>query len=380
MRSALLFAAAFFWVAGVTNAGADELARLNAQIMNNPTSVELNLRYAQAAEQEGDYGKALAAYERVLDAEPGNGAALSGELRSAAKMLPNTFEMFTEIGSGYESNPHNFANMKHGEGEIFARALFKDDRTIGDQRWRTTGFFAGNLYQDSSDLGYGYAGLATGPLYLVSPSLSWHPSIGAGAAYFDHHYFYSEVFASSIVEGNYQLTNYTVRARLGYRSYDDFFPSTSGFFADLTGKFSRPGVIMSDDLVVFSPWVRWSGIRTTDNLNNLVSPDDFLTGRYGEAGARLEYYKPVAAWVTASVNYSYLDRIYASAIDSGGNKVDRRDQIGAPGAALIFKNRFGGAETKGSIRLDYRYERDDSNTQLGSYTNHVGTITFFNRY
>src|SRR5262249_731025 len=118
MRSALLFTAAFFLMAGTASAGADELARLNAQIMNNPTSVELNLRYAEAAEAQGDYGKALAAYERVLDAEPGNGAALRGELRAAARMLPNTFEMFTEIGSGYESNPHNFATGRHGEGEL----------------------------------------------------------------------------------------------------------------------------------------------------------------------------------------------------------------------------------------------------------------------
>jgi hypothetical protein len=379
MRSALLLTAAIFLMAGTANASQDELARLNAQIMNNPTSVELNLRYAQVAEEEGDYGKALAAYERALDADPGNGTAQRGQLRAAARMLPNTFEMFTELGSGYESNPHNFANTKHGEGEIFARALFKDDRTLGDTRWRTTGFFAGNIYQDSSDLGYGYAGLATGPVYLLSPSLSFHPSIGAGASYFDHHFFYSEVFASSIIEGNYQLTNYTVRLRGGYRSYDDFFPSSNGFFADLTGKFSHPGVITSDDLVVFSPWLRWSGVDTIDNLNTLVSPDDFLTGRYGEVGARLEYYKPIVDWMTASVNYSYLDRIYASAIDSGGNKVNRRDQIGAPGAALIFRNKFG-AENKGSVRVDYRYERDDSNTQLGSYTNHVGTITFFNRY
>jgi hypothetical protein len=32
------------------------------------------------------------------------------------------------------------------------------------------------------------------------------------------------------------------------------------------------------------------------------------------------------------------------------------------------------------VRFDYRYERDDSNVQLGSYTNHIATLTFFNRY
>ena len=35
---------------------------------------------------------------------------------------------------------------------------------------------------------------------------------------------------------------------------------------------------------------------------------------------------------------------------------------------------------RGDIRFDYGYERDDSNDAFSSYTNHIFTVTFANRY
>jgi hypothetical protein len=34
----------------------------------------------------------------------------------------------------------------------------------------------------------------------------------------------------------------------------------------------------------------------------------------------------------------------------------------------------------GDIRLDYRYERDDSNDPTGSYTDHIVTLTYARRW
>jgi len=362
-------------------AAPDELARLNAQIMNDPRNIELNLAYARAAEAEGDYGKALGAYERVQQYDPGNAEAKSGALRAAAKLLPNTFEVFSEIGAGYESNPENFANGGKGQAVGFARFLLKDERTIGDTRWRTTALFAGNLYSSDSDLNYGYAGAASGPVYAVTPTMTLHPSLGIGGAYFDHHYFYTEAFATALFEGGEGPMNYIVRYRVGYRDYNDFFPSTHGGFADVTAKLLFPAVIAKDDLFVFSPWWRWSGIGAVGDINFLISPDDFRTGRYNEIGARLEYFKPVTDWVTAGINFSALKRYYAQATDDTvfpPTTTDRRDYIYAPGFSLIFRNPY--VTNQSSVRFDYRYERDDSNVPLGSYTNNIATLTFYNRY
>lgn len=379
MKRTLLLVAALVAVSMPVHAAPDELARLNAQIMNDPNNIELNLRYARAAEAAGDYGKAMAAYERVLVLDPGNAEAKNSGTRATNRLLPNTFQVFTEFGGGYESNPQNFAVGKEGQAELFARVLLKDERTLWDTRWRTTALFSGNLYSQDGDLNYGYAGLAFGPVYAVTPTMTFHPSLGVGTSYFDHHSFYNEAFATALFEGSEGLMNYTVRYRIGYRDYNDFFPSTNGGFADITAKFLFPAVLLKDDLFVFSPWWRWSGIGTDGNLSFLVSPDDFRTGRYNEIGARAEYFKPISDWVTAGVNFSALERYYAQAFDGVlGVNVDRRDYVYSPGASLIFRNPY--VTNQSSVRFDYRYERDDSNTKLGSYTNHIGTITLFNRY
>jgi hypothetical protein len=377
----LLVIAALLTVSVPVHAASSELARLNAQIINDPRNIELNLRYARAAEAEGDYGKALAAYERVLSYEPGNAEARKGVARAGARMLPNTFQVFTEAGAGYESNPQNYTNSGRGQAVLFGRMLLKDERTLGDTRWRTTALFAGNLYTRDSDLDYGYAGAAFGPVYAVTPAMTFHPSIGVGGAYFDRRFFYSEVFGTALFEGNTGLMNYVVRYRLGYRSYNDYFPSTNGGFADIVAKLMFPAVLAKDDLFVFSPWWRWSGVGAVDNISMLISPDDFRTGRYNEIGARAEYFKPVTDGVVLGVNFSALQRYYARATDNTGFPpvtVDRRDFIYAPGVSLIIRNPY--VTHQSSVRFDYRYERDDSNVPLGSYTNHITTVTFFNRY
>ena len=86
MRLRLVALATFFLLATPAIAAPDELARLNAQIINNPTDIELNLRYARLAEQRGEPRKALAAYERVLIYDPNNVEAKSGLDRSSGTL------------------------------------------------------------------------------------------------------------------------------------------------------------------------------------------------------------------------------------------------------------------------------------------------------
>jgi hypothetical protein len=379
MRLRLFALAAFILFAVPAVAAADELARLNAQILNDPANVEINLRYARLAEERGEPRKALAAYERVLAYDPNNAEAKSGLERIRVRILPAVTEIFTEFGAGWDSNPHQVPTGRRSDVDLFGRMSVRDERNLWDTRWRTTGLFIGNLYRESSDLDYGYASAAIGPVYAVSPSFTMHPAIGGTVSYFDHHLFYSEAFTSLIFEGYQGGVVQTYRLRGGFRDFDNFFPASQGFFADATAKFAKPELLAAGDLFIFSPWVRWSGVGGTFLVNTptVGVSNDVQLGRYGEGGARVEYYMTLADWLVAGANFSFNQREYAKSPLSAGGFLKRRDDIYSPGASLIFRHVLS---VPGDIRLDYRYERDNSNDPMSSYIDHIVTLTYARRW
>ena len=74
----------------VSPGGLDALARLNQQILKSPTDPALNLQYAALAESLGLTRLALAAYERILMADPNNQAAQAGIDRVRRAIQPST--------------------------------------------------------------------------------------------------------------------------------------------------------------------------------------------------------------------------------------------------------------------------------------------------
>jgi hypothetical protein len=378
MRLGLCALAAFFLFAAPALAAPDELARLNVQIVNDPTNIELNLRYARLAEERGEPRKALAAYERVLVYDSNNAEARRGLERVRANILPAITEIFTEFGGGWDSNPHEVPTGRKSDLDLFGSISIRDERSLWDTRWRTTGLLTGNLYRESGDLDYGYGSLAAGPVYALGSTFTVHPSIGGAASYFDHHLFYSEAFTSLLFEGNQNGVLETYRFRGGYRDFDSFFPASDGFFADATAKFSKPEVFTAGDYAVFSSWVRWSGVGGSflTNTPTVNVSDNVQLGRYGEGGARIEYYMTLADWLVAGANFSYTEREYAQSALSSGGVLKRRDDIYSPGASLIFHNT---QYMPGDIRLDYRYERDNSNDAASSYIDNIVTLAYSRR-
>jgi hypothetical protein len=379
MRLRLFALAVFLILAPPVIAAPDELARLNAQIVNDPTNIELNLRYARVAEESGQPDRALPAYERVLLYDPTNAEARSGLERIRARILPAVTEIFTEFGAGWDSNPHQVPSGRGSDADLFGRVSIRDERTLWDTRWRTTGLLVGNVYKDSGDLDYGYGSAAIGPVYAVGPTFTMHPAIGGSASYFDHHLFYSEAFTSLLFEGNEGGVGQTYRFRGGYRDFDSFFPASDGFFADATAKFAKPNVFADGDLVVFSPWVRWSGVGGSflTNTPTVNVSNDVQIGRYTEGGARFQYYYTLVDWLLAGASISYDERAYAKSMLSTGAFFKRHDSIYSPGASLTFRNL---GTMPGNIRLDYRYERDSSNDPMSSYNDHIVTLTYARRW
>jgi hypothetical protein len=117
-----------------------------------------------------------------------------------------------------------------------------------------------------------------------------------------------------------------------YRSYDDFFPMSNGFYGEARGRAAFPNLLGNASVVVLSPWVLYSDISGA-----VVSPllSDLQPGAYLEGGGKIEAYKSLAEWVIFSANLTFIDRGYrADRVSVTGDK--RRDVLWIPGASLLF--------------------------------------------
>ena len=163
----------------------DQLDALYAQILKHPENSKLNLEFARAAEAAGKTRWALAAYERVTINDPGNAEGQAGLQRIRRKLQPDSSQVTVELGTAVESNPRYYIGPTRTELEGLASAALRDERAINGARWRTTGAVAGQIYSQSGDLNYGYAGLNTGPVLDLFSGISMVPAIGGAAIYYE---------------------------------------------------------------------------------------------------------------------------------------------------------------------------------------------------
>jgi hypothetical protein len=346
----------------VVPVAADELTDVYARIIANPVDTELNLQYALLAEGRGEYRKALAAYERVLINDPANQAGKDGLQRVRRIIEPAVTLTTLEAGAVGESNPLHSADPSEIEGDVFAfaRARIRDERPLDTYRWRTILGVYGELHASETQLNYGNVDVETGPLIdLAGTMMAFRPALGAGAAYFDGRFYYWDVNASATLEGYLQGAHQWVKLRGGYRDFDPSFTTTSGFYADLTGRLALQNIIHDDDVFSISPKLRWSDI---DGLPQ-DGGDEFAPGLYVEAGATFEYSKVINEGLTAALNFRLNQRWYE---DIGGGP--REDFLLSPGAAIVFTGALG---PQADIKLDYRYELNNSNDSDHDWDNHV---------
>jgi hypothetical protein len=373
----LAIAALFLLLLACTGGSrADELSELNEAILNNPQSVELNLRYARLAEQRGDLRKALAAYERVTVNTPSNQEAQQGFRRISRKLQPDTTRYTVEIGGGWESNPARLANGGKADVLGLARAEVKDERRLGEVTWRTIANANGEFYRtQGGELNYAAAGALTGPMSDLTPQVALHTGLGPGIASFGGHLLYQEAVAGFTLESGFWNGIQTGRLRVGFRRYGDFFGGSEGLYADLSERFGFISVLTKNDVVVVTPWLRWSGIEGTP-LN--IPFEETQPGRYWEFGLRGEYFTPLAEWLMVGGSMSVGYRRYADGtILEDGTSVPRRDWTFIPGLAAIFPKLVSQA---GDLRLDYKYEDNRSNVAFDTYVDHQFTSSLIFRF
>jgi len=351
-------------------ASAAELVRLNAEILRHPQDTALNLHYAAVAESLGERRLALAAYERILIYDPQNLAALEGVDRIRRGLQPNTTQYRLALGALYESNPtYAPSGMAQGEGQAFANLNVRDERTVGDVRWRTLADINGIVHGDQNELNYGYAGASTGPIWELLPGVQINPALGAGASYFDDHFFYGEVNASTTFEAYPNGAYESVRVRAAFRDYDTFFvPEQIGGYLDAVGKFTIP-LSIPDMAFSLSPWLRWASIK--GSLGAVANEVTIQPGDYTEIGGQLNGYYSVHDWIIFGANIAVSGRYYWDEVVVGATN-QRQDTTVSPGASIIFPHVF---QYQNTLRFDYTYIHDDSNDPTKSFDDNIVTVT-----
>ncbi len=357
------------------NAATDELSALYTQVMQRPADSDINLRYARAAEASGKLRWAYAAYERVAVNDPSNREAQEGLLRIARRLQPSFTDFLLQAGVSYESNPLYVPTSHTPEAQVFATLGVKDERTVGDLRWRTTGLAAGIDHTRADQLNYGYVGATTGPLFDFIGGTQLHLAVGGGGAYFDQHPWYGEAVARAVVEANAFGAAQSVAFRLAYRDYDSFFPAGQGWYWDVIGRFITPGFLDSQNTLVFSPWVKRGDAPGTIPVSLLqpgVEPANYL-----ESGGRIELFRQVFDGVLLGPTFYALERWYDSNLAAGTINQKRQDFIWSPGATLFLPNFF--ADQVG-LKVEYQYIRDNSNDATASFVDNMITASVVARF
>jgi hypothetical protein len=373
--AAYLMAAAALMVESVAPANADELDTLYSEVLRQPGNPELNLRFAQLAERAGNLRWALSAYERVVLNTPDNAEGLEGLNRVRRALQPNTTLLTVQLGAQYESNPRYYLPPRTPEMQALGSVALLDERNLNGTRWRTNAVVAGIAHAREGDLDYGVASAETGPILDAFPGWAFHPAVGGGAAYFDHRFYYGEAAASGLFENNTGGIYRSVLLRGAYRSYNDFFPSSEGFYFEARGRLAVPNVLGIGSVIIMSPFALWSDISGSASV---VTPiiTDLQPGAYVEAGGRVDLIKGLTDWLVAGVNVAVSMRDYRNDVVATTFE-KRRDWIVSPGATLTFPNLFA---FQTDLRLDYRYLRDRSNDQTKSFNDHIVTASVIARF
>lgn len=361
-------------VAGSSTLRADELDALYQRILREPANTELNLRFAQLAEERGTPRWALMAYERVLLNDPENFAAKLGLMRIKAAMAPNTTVVSVELGTAYESNPMYY--LPGGKSAFLGTGLvtLQDERNINGTRWRTSGALFGQVNSRYSDLTYAYAGGETGPVFYWLPGLSVSPALGGAVGYFNDRFYYGEGSGSLTFEGTYENVFRALRLRAAYRDYDDYFPSQQGWYYEARGRVSVPDILGERTVVAFSPWFVWSDISGTVT-NALVQ--EIQPGAYSEWGGKIEVYKTMTDWLLIGASFSASRRDYRNDAVVGVPGEKRKDTLLLPGAMVLFKGFFW---QHADLRLDYRYLRNNSDDPTKEFDDHLISATAVMRF
>lgn len=344
-------------------ARADELSRLYRQILRDPQNVELNLRYAALAEERGESRKALAAYERILDAEPDNAIARRRLNRINVDLTPSVTRGRLELGVRYETNVREVPAGRRDDFMGFAKLYINDQRAAFGQRWRTDIDAYTDFHGDISSLDYWRGRVSSGPVFDLGGGATLNIAPSGTIALLDADYFYSEGGVRLLFEQAFGFLD-RLDIRGGYRDIDNSFSRTEGFAIDIDAQETFRGIMSRSDALVVQPFFRWRD-ASGNGMNVLGLPTSFLMGDYLEYGGRLMYFIFPVEDIRLGARFTAYYRDYKQNITAG--TAERHDFYISPEAEVLFRDHV----CRGcDIRLRYRFEQNFSNDGTQDFINH----------
>lgn len=373
---AAVVAIAVFVMSAEQPAGANELDVLFDRLLRDPHNVELNLRYARLAEDEGEAGKALAAYERVLETEPGNQAAAAALRRLKVSLIPSITTGRVEIGGRYETNIRQQPRSRDRDDDVlgFAKLAVYDRRALLGQDWRSDVFGYADLHDEASEIDYWFARAHTGPTFELGEDATVQIAPGGSVSFLDGEWYYVEpavrVTFENILAG--LLSRLDIRG--GYREINDSIGATEGYALDIIGRNLNRDVLTESDLLAIQPFFRW---RDSDSqpAGVPVLLNTFVLGDYIEGGAQALYYIQPLDDLRLGASFLFYHRDYRQTIRLG--TAERRDWYISPGAEVLIRNvGCDGCD----IKADYRFEKNYSNDDTEDFVNHVVGVSGIKRF
>ncbi|MCP5368666.1 MAG: hypothetical protein H6907_15730 [Hyphomicrobiales bacterium] len=325
------------------------------RLLDNPDDVTLNLLYARQAEEKNRLGRARAAYERILMADPDNAEARAALARIETLLTPDRTDVALILGAQYQTNSERLDDhLNHlDEGAASAQLFVQDDRRLGARRWVSNLSLFASLHDRYRDGDLAVASASTGPRLRLSPAWSLRPAIKGTYSRLSG----DELFAGGSVLMGLRNEQGGLLARvdleLGYENY-------------ASGLDERDGVTGALGAVLAWHDLAWQ--ETTLELEPAYSFKAARTGEYTyhSAQASLTYSVPLASSVMAIIAGSADLRYFDGASTVGGP--DRQDLELVAEARLLKANVF---RPNISVIGTYRFERNFSNNDGFDYTNHT---------
>ena len=365
-------------VLGLTSghARADQLERLFSQILRDPHNVELNLRYARLAEAQEEDRKALAAYERVLEADPSNREASQALHRININLIPVETNGRIELGARYETNARQVpkGSGRNDDFAGFAKLYVNDRRPLFDNEWRSDLIGYADFHGQETDIDFWLARAHTGPVFQLGGDATLQIAPGGAVSFLDGEWYYAEPALRVTFENLFGGALSRLDFRGAYRGINSDNNASEGIALDIIARHISRELVTETDLLILQPFFRYREANS-DSTGPFGIISTFVLGDYIEAGGQVQYF--IQPWENVRIGGKFLGyyRDYEQTVRLGTD--ERHDYLIAPGAEILFRN----VACEGcDIKADYRFEQNFSNDDSEDFSNHVVGVSGIKRF